>query len=193
MSAQDSANPAVQALLHHIETSTTSCTVFEEAGAEPPVPFVSQVAIQTYFQDNSAQITKVIQAACGTNTAVTAKWVTQRCPISFCILISLGYGDYIRHFLDNAGLWDVKLPFGSRPDDFPRVPGNPDFFNIFREAQWRFFPVTISRTPSVKFPKELPLPLVERKRLRKENGITANLYRVTIHRDYDDARTGEQV
>lgn len=192
MSAQDSTHPAIQQLLHHIETSTTTCTVSGDTTTAPPFTFVSQDAINRYFQDHPKQISKAVDAACGPYGTVNAKWVTENCPIGFCILLGLGYGSYIKHFVSFAGLHDEKLPFWSQPVDFPHIPGNPDFFEQFREAQWRFFPITFSPTPSVKFQTELPLPIVERKKLRA-HGLTADLYRIKIHHEYDKACTGEEV
>lgn len=187
MSTQDSSSRAVQVLLSHIDQGwTTSCAGPDALSST----FVSQAAIKDYFR-SSPQIPQLVEAACGTDSTPNARWITENCPIGFCILLSLGKGGYVRHFVEHVGLWDVNLPFSARPEDFPQVPNEPEFFDTFRLEQWRFFPVEIPRSPAVKFQKDRPLPIVESEVLKY--GDTANLYRVKIHREYDNAITNDEV
>lgn len=178
MNKQDPSNPLVQQLLSHIDQDwTTSCAHDGRASA-----FVSQASIKQ-FLDVSPQIRDLIVAGCGEQFGYSTKFIIQNCPIGLCILLRLGRGEYIGHFLGHAGLWDREMPFFAKPEDFPYVPQEPTFFKVFQEEQWRFFPLTIYQSQAVKFQKERPLPIVESTLLKKSH--TAKLFRVKIHQEYD--------
>ena len=80
------------------------------------------------------------------------------------ILLFMGRGTLIEHFLQHDTLADNRLPFIYRPDTFPTTIGGTDFFHDFQQHQWRF--------ESHAFANE---QLANQKLLKYEPGRTLNV------------------
>lgn len=103
----------------------------------------------------------------------------------FCILLEIGKGEYLEHFSRDSSLCDQRLPFEpeSRPQSFPNVPNDPEFFTKFCEKQWLVCPPEFRKKSDSKYRKEVILPIIES--TYKEQGGSARIYQIKLHQCYD--------
>jgi len=109
-----------------------------------------------------------------------------KCPRGFAILLLIGKGKYIHHFVRHDSLWDDHMPFNAhtRPADFPTTDVDTDFFKKFVERQWQFFPHTFQQdVVDNHLNPERILP-IKSKELIGTGGF-ADLYKITLHAGYD--------
>lgn len=147
-----------------------------------PHVFIARSRI-LHFLSDSNQTHSVIKSFQDPKDPVT---VTDQCPLTFCILVELERQELIDRFVKARTLWDDSLPHKTRPEDFPVVDDDPNFFERFRETQWKYCPAQLNSSESVKLDNERPLPILQKRRIGR--GVTAFLYHITLHKDYDRLR-----
>ena len=101
----------------------------------------------------------------------------------FSILLSIGYGRMIRHFVDFPSLRDHQLPFSVKPKDFPNLTTR-DLFEAFHKAQWQFCPVKFEYDMSHRLEENFILPIVSKEEVG--NGGSATLYKIVIDEGYNE-------
>ena len=113
------------------------------------------------------------------------------CPKIFAILLKLGKGEFIPHFVHHASIWDKSLPFRSKPDDFPTDTSDEQFFTNFATCQWHFEPHTFGNSFDVSLEPERILPIKYKE--FKGKGSSAEVYLIKVHQAYDQLSRKDDV
>ena len=102
---------------------------------------------------------------------------------TFAILLSIGSGGLISHFVEHEKLSDANLPYHTRPDALP-----PEMdvacFDRFLAEQWCFSPASMKFQNDVLLDKDCMLPLTVKTVLGRAS--YSNVYRVAIDHEYND-------
>lgn len=99
------------------------------------------------------------------------------------ILILCGQTGYLEQFTKHPNLGDDKLPFYTKPDHFPSDVLWPQF----SEHQWKFRPHVFYGHAHTELHPSVIVPFLRKDHIKR--GGTADVYRVTIHPDYDYLRS----
>ena len=100
----------------------------------------------------------------------------------FSILVTIGYGQYIRHFMRYESLEDTKLPFLSLPPHFPDS-STAGFFEAFKQRQWDFCAPVLRYGVHHVLDGEVVLPIVKKEKIAV--GGSAVIYKVILDEEYD--------
>lgn len=177
---------AVQALLQKLDFIREQCYEIIRPELKRPLPhFVPGSKVRellTYPVVNS-----VLRSKCRSPLPVPVQSVLQCCPRGLCILLEIGYGQYIPWFAQHPELRDDRLPLFSRPGPFPK---DGDIWEKFSERQWEYFPVTMNPTQSY-YEKTHVLPFLTKEYL--VGGFTAKLHKVTLASEYDALYRSDEV
>ncbi|KAL8893306.1 MAG: hypothetical protein Q9192_005396, partial [Flavoplaca navasiana] len=110
----------------------------------------------------------------------------------FAILLAIGYGSMIRHFIEHQELKDQSLPFTTEPEDFPKT-STQNLFEAFRKEQWQFCAVPLEYDMREHLADDYILPITAKEEI--SGGGSAILYKITVDEAYnklkpaDDAHT----
>ena len=104
------------------------------------VPYVSRTALDEHF--SIPLITELINALFDPldpgDEGPDAGQIKRKYSKIFCLLITIGKGDFITNFVAH-GIDDQRLPLGpDKPEGFPTLPSDADFYDEFRRKQWEF-------------------------------------------------------
>ena len=102
----------------------------------------------------------------------------------FCILLCIGKGHFINHFVENR-LYDSTLPYTVRPTNFPYDSNDSKFWESFFKRQWEFSARKFTYNTNEHLDAEqwiLPFTQVE----KIGEGGSAMTYKVELHEQYDD-------
>lgn len=154
-----------------------------DQNSESRYAFIPVNRIRAYFEENNNE---------RLNNILTAIFEPQTPPISsddvlggyiavFCALLELGKGKFIHHFVRSPGLSDSRLPFAAAglPSMFPISHDDPQFFEKFCKAQWKFCaPVLKYPLPGEAFEENRILPIISKTAIA--SGDTGTVYKITI-------------
>ena len=101
----------------------------------------------------------------------------------FAILLLIGNGKYIQHFVQHDELQDHYLPFEHQPTSFPTATADPDFFKNFCQKQWQFCPPKFNDKMKKHFKADCVLPIVKEERIAE--GASAKVYKICLHKEYN--------
>jgi hypothetical protein len=104
----------------------------------------------------------------------------------FCILLQIGKGHYIEHFVDHEIHDQREFDPEHIPPKFPSSQGDDDFYKRFCEAQWRFCVPDFKENMKKVFHDRRNLPIIE-KRLVASGG-SARISIIKLHSSYDKLR-----
>ena len=105
----------------------------------------------------------------------------------FTILIIIGKGRYIEHFVQHHNLRDTHLPFLEKPAHFPIDPNDPTFWNSFYERQFAFCAHEFRYNESyTKLENRCILPIISKEVLGQ--GGSAAIYKIKLHAYYDQLK-----
>ena len=100
----------------------------------------------------------------------------------FVILLFLGQGEMIYHFVNHRHLQDPHLPFRALPHKFPSsTTGN--LWEAFEREQWAFCAMDLEYNMDYHLSTDEILPIVHKERLGE--GGSAVTHKITVHPDYD--------
>ena len=100
----------------------------------------------------------------------------------FAILLCIGEGLMIQHFIHYPSLQDHRLPYRGCPQDFPFSP-DPTFFERFQNEQWKFCAVEFEYNTNLHLHKEEILPITHIKEIGR--GGNAVIHKIVVHEEYD--------
>lgn len=193
-----SSHPAIQQLIKWVE-STVVQGLCGLDGDMRDVNFVSHRALNDYF-DQEDVLENLLRAHFPDNDQLLERsdarqikrsypriLIKRSYPRIFCLLILIGKGKFINHFVE-YGISDQRLPLNKhKPVDFPADPSDPSdshFFDTFLQHQWQFSVPELSVTYGRRFdPSETILPIRKVKRLGQ--GVSADIHQVEVHSSYD--------
>ena len=101
----------------------------------------------------------------------------------FAILLRLGQGHFIRIFTNYEHLQDPKLPFRSKPQNFPLTTGT-DLWEAFKSQQWEFCPLVLRYNMSNDLDPDEILPLEFEDQIGY--GGTSSVHKVKVDGEYNE-------
>ena len=101
---------------------------------------------------------------------------------SLAILLLIGKGRMIKHFVHYRALRDEQLPHKSRPEDFP-FSSDPGFFECFFDQQWQFCAVDLEYNMNIYFHKEEILPITLKEEIAR--GANAIFFKIVVDEEYN--------
>ena len=145
--------------------------------------FVPSLKVTEYFKADG-RLEELLEALLGRATSNTINPDTIRnfYPRTFAILLLIGEGHLIEHFVQYSGLADSHLPHEKLPAHFPFDP-RPDLFQRFFNQQWRFCALELRYNSNDHLSKERILPISGREEL--DRGGNAVIFKVEVDQEYN--------
>ena len=149
--------------------------------------FIPYTEIQGYSED-SRRMQRLLNALYpDTAPPIDTGDIQQKHSRVFFILILIGMGRYIQHFVRYNNLSDHHLPFDYRPPSFPPTSSGIDFFASFCRQQWAFCAPVFTYNMHQRFGIQEILPFTDVEELA--SGGSPTTYRVIIHEAYNRLST----
>ena len=178
-------NDAVQAF--HIWRRSSEAQLLGTGGPDfdTTCPFVPRSNLEKYFE-RPRQLENLLDAVLDSHErpAVEAAYVRDHYLQSFAILMCIGEGRMIYLFQQHNSLRDQKLPYRTRPDDFPFTI--PHKFEEFKNAQWQFCAPKLEYSMNDRFKEEDILPITRKEKIGE--GGSAIIYKIVVDENYDSLR-----
>ncbi|CAF9943242.1 MAG: hypothetical protein ALECFALPRED_010901 [Alectoria fallacina] len=149
---------------------------------ESTCPFVPRSNLEKYFE-RPRQLEHLLDASLDSTKrpTVDADYVRRNYLQSFATLLCIGEGGLIHHFSQYESLKDQKLPYRTRPDDFPYT--TPDKFEDFKNAQWQFCASNLEYGMNGRFKEEDILPIILKEKIGE--GGSAIIYKIVVDENYN--------
>ncbi|KAH9834315.1 kinase-like protein [Teratosphaeria destructans] len=161
--------------------------IASNAGAPETYRFLPRGAAEKHLRDNNNLWTRLLlKETFGDQNGPDAKSVAQNYCRILCILTTLSKQRFIASFVNYTSLSDARLPFETRPSNFPDDPDDTHFYTKFFERQWHFCSRVLEKHTSSLIPKHEVLPILNLD--RRGTGGSATVYRATVHEDHDQLR-----
>jgi hypothetical protein len=155
-------------------------------GPAPEVncPFMPDPKLETYFR-NHRKVREILRALFPDgDLPVGPEWIGRKCAKVFSILLLIGKGEFIAHFIKHESLRDNYLPFKSRPIDFPTATNDPRFFESFYKQQWTFCAQVFQYNEiDMRLDKDRILPIIHKEKIA--GGGSAVAYKIILHAAYN--------
>ena len=113
---------------------------------------------------------------------VDAQYVREHYLRTLAILILIGQGSMINHFVRYSSLMDKRLPFRTRPEDFPHSY-DAKFFDNFHGKQWQFCVTDLEYNMDLHLHKEEILPIIEKEEIGR--GGNATVFKIVVASEYN--------
>lgn len=98
------------------------------------------------------------------------------------ILLLIGEGPMIKHFVQYRSLQDCRLPYRSEPEDFPGSP-DPPLFKRFQDQQWQFCAADLEYNMNLHLYKEDILPIIHKEEIGQ--GGNAVIFKIIVEGEYN--------
>lgn len=105
---------------------------------------------------------------------------------TFAILIRIGFGRMILYFIKQQ-LNDARLPYHSKPTNFPSSSNQLDLFSEFYKEQWGFSAQLMEYDMGYQLEQNTILPITNMEMIYAEGG-SAMMYLIEIDEDYNAIR-----
>lgn len=144
--------------------------------------FVPQSNLEDYF-DSHHHLENLLDAVLDSRERpdVEPNYVRDHYLQTFATLLCIGEGRLIHHFQQYNSLQDQKLPYRTRPDDFPFT--TPDKFEDFKNAQWQFCASKLEYGMKGRFKEEDILPIIRKEKIGE--GGSAIIYKIVVDENYN--------
>ena len=152
--------------------------------------FVPRSNLEEYF-DRPLQLENLLDAVLDSpeRPAVDPNYVREHYLKSFATLLCIGEGRMIYHFQQYNSLRDQKLPYHTKPDDFPST--TPDKFDEFKKTQWQFCAPRLEYGMGDRFKEEDILPITRKEKIGE--GGSAIIYKIVVDESYNSLRPSGHV
>lgn len=110
----------------------------------------------------------------------------------FTILILIGKGRYIEHFVQHQNLRDPQLPFLEKPAHFPTDPNDPLFWESFYKNQFAFCAHYFRFNENYTKLEDLCILPITSKEILGQGGSAA-IYKIKLHSYYDQLSPAAEV
>ena len=188
--AQPDDHPAIQDLLKLVNSTEDrglrSGDTNDSDADDGEYAFIPRTRLQAYLGQYD-QVEKLLSALFGDEDPMSnppdAGTIRQSYSKIFCILIAIGKGRFINHFIEH-GIEDRYLPFQSHPGNFPSATSDSSFFTTFYQQQWKFCVPELHKCFNKRFDaNEWILPIKRKEEL--DHGGSAATYKIEVHEAYD--------
>ncbi|KAI4126118.1 MAG: hypothetical protein LQ338_003923, partial [Usnochroma carphineum] len=146
--------------------------------------FIPVSAVKDYLGANQ-RVESLLTSLFGKDFAKTvdAETVRKHYLRPLAILLWIGQGDMIRHFVRYQSLKDHQLPFRTCPEDFPISPQDPNFFRRFFNEQWQFCATDLEYNMDLHLHKEEILPILHKQEIGR--GGNAIVSKIVVDEEYN--------
>ncbi len=147
-------------------------------------PFLPYLELENYFGDHY-RVQKLLRALFRdrAESPVGPDEIRENYSKVFFILLLIGKGCYIEHFVHHDDLRDQHLPLKTPPESFPIAPTDPNFFDSFYQKQWEFCAPIFHDNMNKIFGDREVLPITHKERLR--TGGSATTFKIILHPYYN--------
>lgn len=147
-------------------------------------PMISTTALKNYLR--SDKVKKLLKVLFSEGDFPAADYVVDHYLRPFAILLCMNLGHFITRFVEYDQLRDEKLPFESRPPNFPEHTKS-DIWKDFYSQQWEFCPVTLRFNMEQNLGEHEILPFATKEKVGE--GGTSSVYKVTAHQECNELRS----
>ena len=171
--------PAIQNFLAWADAPNTLSLGCQGTASNIERPFIPLKRLQAYFHEPRRinSLLKALLKEKDVGQLPASEIVRTRYPRVFSILILIGRGRFIDHFVHHEILDDQHLPLEAQPQSWPSST-EADFFESFCAKQWLFYPAHFEHHMDRHFGKDRILPIVEKEVLGE--GGSAIVQRVIL-------------
>ena len=141
--------------------------------------FVPLSAVTVYLEA-SQRVENILAALSVRN--VDAQYVREHYFRPLAILLLIGQGHLIEYFVQYRSLMDHRLPFWTRPEDFPHS-SDPNLFDHFHTEQWQFCVADLEYNMDVSLHKEEILPITHKEEIG--SGGNAKVFKIVVDNEYN--------
>lgn len=141
--------------------------------------FIPFSAVEEYL-GASQRVERLLAALLAKN--VDAQYVREHYLRPLAILLLIGQGRMIEVFVRYLSLMDRRLPFRTRPEDFPHS-SDPNFFRRFHSQQWQFCAADLEYNMDLHLHKEEILPIIHKEKIGW--GGNATVFKVVVDSEYN--------
>ena len=144
--------------------------------------YIPKSKLESYFH-RRGMIDKLLDAVLDRphRVEVSGDYVKAHYPRTFAILLCIGQGSSIYYFQQHNSLRDPKLPYRTRPSDFPVL--QTDIFEDFRKEQWQFCVSPLEYNMNEHFDEDDILPITRKEKIGK--GGSATVYQIVVDEEYN--------
>ena len=147
-------------------------------------------AVETYLESHDGILNEILaELYHPEEPPVYPAVILNRYTAVFCILLELGKGKHIEHFVRHDNLRDTCLPFTlsktARDLDFPDDPKDAPFFQKFYEAQWKFSAPVFNYPMHEEFDENVILPITAKEQIHTSKALSVTLYKIQLHHNYN--------
>ena len=108
---------------------------------------------------------------------------------TLAILTRIGFGRMILYFIKRQ-LKDSRLPYLSKPSDFPSSSNQRDLFSEFYKEQWGFCAQLMEYDMGYQLEPNVILPILHMEVIYEEGG-SAIMYKIEVDEDYNEILPGD--
>ncbi|KAL8747821.1 MAG: hypothetical protein Q9184_007549 [Pyrenodesmia sp. 2 TL-2023] len=109
--------------------------------------------------------------------AVAADYIRQYYLRTFATLLCIDEGHWIYNFQQYRSLRDQKMPYDTRPADFPYT-GSSNLFESFQTAQWQFCAMPLQYDMKDRFKRQEILPITSKTEIG--SGGSATIFKIVV-------------
>ena len=184
----DNADAAIQDLLDWIERNKIPGA--SGASAAPNRHFIPFKELQAYLKSSKRAKKLLMVIFRDRQYSVNTDLLLEDYVRVFTILICIGKGAYITHFMSHT-LSDQDLPLKTMPNDFPKDPNDPNFWERFYSLQFTYCAKRLQnkKIDKIIIEDHCILPFVRKEMI--DSGGSAVIYEIDLHIDYDDLGNNE--
>ena len=172
----------VQAFHRWISSSETRRTGIGGSSHVTQCGFIPPSAVKEYLGANR-RVEDLLTSLFGREaSSIDAEVIREHYIRPLAILLVIGEGPMIKHFVQYLSLQDHRLPYRSRPEDFP-FSSHSNFFERFHNQQWQFCAADLEYNMNLHLHKEEILPITDKQEIGR--GGNAVIFKISVDEEYN--------
>ena len=181
--AQPEQDDEIQAFRRWISSSETRRPGIGGSNHGEPRTYIPPFAVKEYLGANQ-RVEDLLTSLFGKEASrmLDAEVIRKHYVRTLAILLDIGEGRMIKHFVQYLSLQDHRLPYRSRPEDFP-FSADPKFFERFYNQQWQFCAADLEYNMNLHLHKEEILPIIHKDEIG--HGGNAVIFKIVVDEEYN--------
>ncbi|KAL9039625.1 MAG: hypothetical protein Q9214_004801 [Letrouitia sp. 1 TL-2023] len=145
--------------------------------------FIPASAVKEYLEADD-RVERLLESLFDSETVkeLDAEVIREHYLRPLAILLLIGEGRMIKHFIKYQSLEDHRLPYRTCPDDFP-FSSDPNLFERFYNQQWQFCATYLDYNMNLHLHKEDILPITLKEKIG--SGGNAVIFKVIVEKEYN--------
>ena len=176
-------HPTIQGFLQWTKSPSTRRIGCGGSDNDIPREYISCVTLQEKLTKRKVEELLEVLFENWDTPPPDANYITKHYLRPFAILLCIGAGRMIHHFVEHQSLVDHLLPFRDKPSTFPALTSG-ELFAAFRREQWAFCAVKLDYNIGAHLEVEEILPITTKEEI--EEGGSAITYKIIVDEDYDE-------